>query len=300
MSVRSISRLTFLAVFLVAALSHQALSQTYPRMLVWDEAVRDGNDNPLRWPVGVAAASADEVAVAEAREPSLLIFRRESDTWKLAQRVQLDGTPYSVAHDGKRYAVSLRQGAGLVGVEGEPFQLRRIALPVGAVPGAVAGLPGGGFLVYDSTSKTVLRLDTAGKDVGRTAIDDEVSALAPSPTGGFYAVIARHAELRRYGANGEELERETIPGIAPVPAWPVGIALDPGGDLLVVDRHNGRLLILNAVGRVEGVGSRKGWDVGLLRFPAGVAVLPDGRVAVADQGNARVQLFTRSAKDGSP
>jgi len=85
-----------------------------------------------------------------------------------------------------------------------------------------------------------------------------------------------------------------------VPAWPTGLAPEPGGNLLVVDRHVGRVLVLDANGQVSGVGSRKGWEPGLLLFPAGLARLPGGLVVVADEGNGRAQLFRRSAQGTGP
>ena len=85
-----------------------------------------------------------------------------------------------------------------------------------------------------------------------------------------------------------------------MPAWPTGLAAEPGGNLLVVDRHAGRVLVLDANGQVAGVGSRKGWEPGLLLFPAGIARLPGGAVVVADEGNGRAQLFRRSAAGTGP
>jgi len=67
----------------------------------------------------------------------------------------------------------------------------------------------------------------------------------------------------------------------------------PGGEVLVADRHNGRLLVLDATGRPLGQGSRRGFDPGLLRFPSGIALLPDGGIVVTDEGNGRVELFRR-------
>jgi DNA-binding beta-propeller fold protein YncE len=142
--------------------------------------------------------------------------------------------------------------------------------------------------------------DASGASSGRTPVEGRLTALAAAPGGGFYAVFADRAELRRYGADGKVLDRWTLPGQPPVPAWPSGIALRPDGDLVVVDRHNGRLLVLNGAGRLELSGARPGWLPGQLRCPAGVAVLPDGRIAVVDQGNGRLQLFREiETGDGS-
>jgi hypothetical protein len=64
--------------------------------------------------------------------------------------------------------------------------------------------------------------------------------------------------------------------------------------VVVVDRHSGRLLVLDVAGTVIGMGSRQGWEPGLLMFPAGITRLSDGTLAVADEGNGRVQVFRRT------
>ena len=266
----------------------------------WDEVVQPDGEGPLRWPLDVAAASAGELAIADAYGSRLVIVANRSAEWRFVREIPLDGAPYAVAHDGNRYAVSLRKGAGLVAVEGDRHQLRRIPLPAGAMPGALTAVPGGGFLVYDLASGDVLKLDASGSAAGRWPVDGPVTGLAAAANGGFFASVAHRAEVLFHGADGREMQRIQVPGEAPVPAWPTGIVQEPGGDLLVVDRHAGRLLKIDVSGRLEGRGSRKGWDPGLLRFPAGLGWLPDGRLAVADQGNGRVQLFRPVAGDPTP
>jgi tripartite motif-containing protein 71 len=70
--------------------------------------------------------------------------------------------------------------------------------------------------------------------------------------------------------------------------------------MVIVDRHGARLVVLDAEGRIEGLGSRRGRDPGLLLFPAGITALPDGRLAVADQGNGRIQIFHRIKEESVP
>jgi len=268
--------------------------------MVWEEIVPDDDESPLKWPVDVAAASDTEIAVVDARQSLLLVIVMEGGRWQVAGQVRLPGAPIAVAHDGKRWVASLREGEGLVAVEGERRQLRRLPLPSGAVPGSLANRPGGGLLVYDYASRRVFVLDDEGSTAGQFEVEGHLTDLAAAPGGGFYAVFADLAELRRYGANGKELGRWALPGRPPVPAWPSGVAVGPGGNIIVVDRHNSRLLALDAAGQVEGMGARRGWERGLLFFPAGVALLPDGRIVVADLGNGRLQLFSRIDPEEAP
>ncbi len=57
---------------------------------------------------------------------------------------------------------------------------------------------------------------------------------------GFLSTVAEDAVVRRHRADGTVEERWGLPGDGPVPAWPTGLAVDPGGQTWVVDRHGGR------------------------------------------------------------
>ena len=214
-------RLT-ISIFLVSLMLTPIAAQQPPSgsAFDWDRVVQPESERPLRWPVDVAAASNNELAVADAYEPRLVIVAWQSAEWTQVREIPLDGAPYAVAHDGNRYAVSLRKGAGLVAVEGDRHQLRRIPLPDGFMPGALAGVPGGGFLVYDLASGDVLKIDDSGSAAGRWPVDGPVTGLAAAPSGGFFATVAQRAEILLYGADGRELQRLNVPGEAPVPAWP--------------------------------------------------------------------------------
>ena len=251
----------------------------------------------LRWPVAVAAASDDEVAVADAFGPRLLRFRRVGVSWQPDRTVALGGAPVGLAWDGRRYVASLRQGAGLVAFEDAGLVQRPLPLPRGVVPGPLAALPGGDLLVYDEAGRRVLRL-REGKPAGEVEIAGHVTALAGSPSGGILAAIAAEGSVVHVDASGKTDAVWKLPASEQVPAWPSGLVVEPGGTVLVVDRHAGRLLVLDALGQVAGIGSRQGWDPGLLLFPAGIARLPGGLVLVADEGNGRAQLFRRTGTGG--
>jgi len=284
---------------LLAAGSPPAVAQSgAPRALAFQDVLKGTDETSLRWPVAVAAASDEEVAVADAFGPRLLRFRRVGVSWQLDRTVALGGAPIGLAWDGRRYVASLRQGAGLVAFEEAGLVQRPLPLPRGAVPGALAVLPGGELLVYDEASRHVLRL-REGKPAGEIEIAGQVTALAGSPTGGLFAAIAAEGSVVHVDASGKKDAVWKLPASEQVPAWPSGLVVEPGGAVLVVDRHAGRLLVLDALGQVAGVGSRQGWEPGLLLFPAGIARLPGGLVLVADEGNGRAQLFRRTGA-GSP
>jgi NHL repeat len=271
-----------------------------PRVLAFQELLKGTDEVSLRWPRAVAAASDDEVAVADAFGPRLLRFRRVGVSWQLDRTVALAGAPVGLAWDGRRYVASLRQGAGLVAFEDAGLVQRPLPLPRGAVPGPLAAVPGGELLVYDDAGRRVLRLSSEGKLAGEVAIAGQVTALAATPSGGFFAAVAAEGSVVHVDASGKPDTTWKLPAFEQVPAWPSGLAVEPGGTVLVADRHVGRLLVLDALGQVAGVGSRLGWEPGLLLFPAGIARLPGGLVLVADEGNGRAQLFRRTGTGGPP
>jgi sugar lactone lactonase YvrE len=265
---------------LLLSSGHAAASQQPEPVIAWQEELRGSREHPLRWPVAVAAASENEIAVADAFGSRLLVFAGS------------DPAGWSVS-------TAIEQGGGVVAVERSSFQLRRLRLPEGTVAGALAAHPAGGFFVWDSARQRVLLVNAAGELQLEIDVEGYVTTLEGAADGGFYVAVTAPPEIRRYTPSGELRETWPVPGVPPVPAWPSGLSVQPGGDLVVVDRHNGRLLVLDGNGRMIGVGSRRGWEAGLLLRPRAAARFPDGRIAVADQGNSRVQIFRRSDKDST-
>lgn len=262
-----------------------------PRVMTFIESIKGSEEIELRWPVAVAAASAEEIAVADAFGPRLLRFLRIGVSWQLDTSVELPGAPVDLIYDGKRWVASLRQGKGLVAFEGPELGQRSIPLPSNVVPGPLAVLPNGDLLLYDHAGHRALRLDAAGKVLSEAPIEGAVGALAATAAGGFLAAVPAAGSVHSFDANGKLSATWDLPASGRIPAWPVGLAVEPGGDVVVVDRHAARLLVLDATGRVVGLGSRKGWEPGLLLFPAGLARLPNGQLLVADEGNGRAQVF---------
>lgn len=281
--------------------ARSALAQAGPpRVLVFQEALDGTEQASLHWPLAVAAASDEELAVADASGPRLLRFRKVGVSWQLDRTVPLGGAPAGLAWDGRRYVASLRQNGGLAAFEGADLVVRRLPLPRGVVPGALAAGPAGSLLLYDAGKRSVLRLSPEGVVAAEIAVGGDVTGLAATAAGGFFAAVAAEAAVKQFDAGGKLAGTWELPAFEHVPAWPTGLAVEPGGSLLVVDRHVGRVLVLDASGQVTGVGARRGWEPGLLLFPAGIARLPGGLVVVADEGNGRAQLFRRGPAGTGP
>ncbi|HYN20394.1 MAG TPA: NHL repeat-containing protein, partial [Thermoanaerobaculia bacterium] len=72
---------------------------------------------------------------------------------------------------------------------------------------------------------------------------------------------------------------------------PKGIAVDPQGDLYVVDSNNHRVKKYTSEGVFLGSFGHNGMGDGELWFPFGVAVGDGGRLFVTDSENGRIQVF---------
>jgi hypothetical protein len=272
-----------------------------PRVLTWESTVKGDENISLRWPVALSHRSSKEIVVADSQEPQLIFFVDSGVVWTPQSSVRLDSAPVDITADGDRYVVSLRERPRLMAVESDEHQLRRLALPDGLVPGSLATMAGGGILVHDLNSGSVFSLSSQGS-ISKIAdeIGTDLGDLAATAGGGFVATFPAAGEIRRFDPTGRETGRWAIPASAPVPAWPVGIALEPSGGMITADRHGQRLVVLDSAGRTQGIASRNGWNAGLVRFPSQLDRLPDGRVLVVDQGNGRIQVFQPTGDGTGP
>jgi hypothetical protein len=263
--------------------------------MTFEISLKGGEEEQLRWPVAVAAAGEDRIAIADAWGPTLFLFRRVGASWSVERTLELTGAPVSMTWELDRYVLSQRHSSDLLTLEGPELEKGSIALGQQVVPGPVAAVRSGGLWLYDTASAKVLRLDRAGRILASVSVDGTVTSLVDDGQGGFLATIGDQARVVRSDGKTGDLESWSLPAQGPVPAWPVGIALQPAGRVVVLDRHNGLLLVFDRKGHWLGLGSRQGWEPGLLRFPAGLARLPNDSLLVADQGNGRAQIFRWTA-----
>lgn len=281
------------ALLAAGSASAPAAAQDLGRRALRHAAVLDGTaERALRWPVDVAAGSSDELAVADAWENRLVVFRRLGASWATAREVALPAPPAAVAYAGGRYLVALRGLSRLVAVPGGATEAppQEIALAGGLLPGRLAASTDGTLIAWDSRRGRVVKLRD-GAVVAEAAVDGVVTALASDGAGGFWAAIGEASELRRFDGAVQLTATWRVPAEAPIPAWPSGIAVEPGGRLFVLDRHAHRVVVLDSTGALIGLGAGKGWEPGQLLYPAGLARLPNGSLFVGDGGNGRTQLF---------
>ncbi len=289
----------FLAVGLLAAVGPAASQASPPRILGWVETITGTEEHALRWPVAVAASPGGKIGIADAFGSRLFIFRRVGVSSEIERVVELPGPPAGLAHDGERFVVALR-GGGLRALEGSAASLRQLPLPPDVVPGAIAASGDGEILVFDAAAQRILALSDGGTVQRDIEVGRYVSALAAGSQGRVLVSVPEPPTVLAFDSSGELTATWQLPGDGPTPAWPMGIAVEPSGDVLVSDRHGARILVLDASGKLIGLGSRRGWEPGLLRFPGALSRLATGEVIVVDQGNARAQIFRRTDRGTGP
>lgn len=273
-----------------------AAQRTAPRILSLVDVFAGTDEHDLRWPVAVAAAAPDTLAVADVHQPRLLVLQRVGVTWSVERSVELPAAPAGLAWQMDRWVLSLRGRSDLLVLQGTGETTETIELPTGAAPGLLAATPGGELLVWEAAGSAILRIGRGGRILATTTIDGIATGLDDDGAGGFLVALGDRSRLVHYDAAGQETAAWDLPSDGPVPAWPAGVAVEPGGRAFVVDRRSGRILVLDRSGRWIGFGSRMGEDPGLLKQPAGLARIPDGSLLVADPGNGRVQIFRLSSE----
>lgn len=291
-------RRTGLLLLIGLAMPVAAQQASSPRFF-WEENIQGDTEHPLRWPVAVACANETEVAVADAHDPRLLVFRknREIGRWKVWQSIPLPAAPAEVVFDGRRYILALRKPGDLMVIEGDSASQSTLALPPGVFAQALSPTTDGGLLLYDGTGARILQLDAKGAIQREIAEVELVSGLALKERGSILAAFAHPPSVQEFGADNQLAREWPVPGVEPEPAWPSDLVANGSGGFVVADRQGGRLIAFDAQGEVEGFGSRKGWDAPLLLRPVSTSRCSERKIAVADLGNGRVGLFRQVAPD---
>ena len=265
------------------------------------------------------AAEACPYGVAALPNGGILIADTESNR---VRRVWPDGHISTVAGAGLTFWQSPGGGpqpqqdfAG----EGGPATAARLKLP-----GAVAVLPDGGFLIADTGNDGVRRVwpdghisTVAGSgDVhfygdggpASAAQLDSPSGLAALPDGGFLIADTANNRVRRVFPDGHistvagdghaGFVGDGGPATAAQLNSPSGLAALPDGGFLIADTANSRVRRVFPDGHISTVaGDGHAGFVGdggpataaRLHSPSGLAALPDGGFLIADTANSRVR-----------
>jgi DNA-binding beta-propeller fold protein YncE len=217
------------------------------------------------------------------------------------------------------------------GVEGDGGPATAAEL---VLPSDVATLADGSVLIADTGHGRIRLVDRAGIITsvagGGAATTGPVAAgeielvrptgLAVDPAGGFLIADAAANRVWRIsaagtasviGGTGERgFSGDGGPATAAQFAKPTGIAVDPGGAVLIADQENDRIRRIGTDGRITTVagGGTDASDIAVfakLDRPSGVTALPTGGFLIADTGNHRIAqvaygILTTVAGTGFP
>lgn len=295
--------------FLIADTANEAIRRVLPDGIITTvaglgTAGYSGDGGPAR-----VAELNDPVDVSSADDSAVLIA---DATNNLIRRISPSGTISTVA--GTTPASSGRQPST------SPVGATTVAL---ASPQGVAALPDGGFLIADTAANLVLRVDPYGDltvvagtgaaeysgDGGpaNSAALNMPTRVTPTPDGGFLVVDFGNQVVRAVSPTGTIT---TVAGSTTIPNQqfgllinPGGLALDPGGDIFLVDDlqvervSNGTATAIAGTGDCNNTGDGGPALSATFAKPAGLALAPGRDILVADPkaGNVRrVDLATGS------
>lgn len=106
----------------------------------------------------------------------------------------------------------------------------------------------------------------------------------------IWALGQQEKMLYVYQENGLISKRVDIGGLV---KFPVSVAVDSGGLIYVLDRHQGEVVVLDRKEKVKYRFLGKGHGPQQLYYPLEIRFDPWGRLCIVDEGNNRVQVFGR-------
>ena len=162
-------------------------------------------------------------------------------------------------------------------------------------PVAVSAATNGDLLVADVGHNVVFRFDTARRVRVRYSLESQdfrpASAIEVGNAVWISNVAAHRIEVFD-STSGGHLKSIGRRGSAPSEfGAPLGMAVTPGGNVLVVDMLNDRVQELDTSGAWRRNIGRPGDRVGCFGRPKDVAVSPDGTIFVTDAASQRVHAF---------
>jgi len=233
----------------------------------------------LREPAGVAAAEDGRVVIVDSRLP--LVALLDADGRELGRRVLRDVRNPGWLADGRPYVAS--EGRVLLPFDGEQVTFSDPRAGRDAAMKnifAAARDPFGHWFVAAKGWKSLLHYTNPRQ--GRELLGSsrpEFQDLARDERGRIYALDIAAAQVVRIGIDGQS------EGVIVRGSWkkPEALAVDPLGNLYVLDRDTRRVEVFDSRGqRLTAVGPQLGAGIEL-RQPVDLAVDGSGRLFIADR-----------------
>jgi sugar lactone lactonase YvrE/plastocyanin len=143
----------------------------------------------------------------------------------------------------------------------------------------ISGATGSSYMLQASDVGSTVRVVVTASNAGG-------SASAPSKVSAVFASVPHSLTyVTQFGSEGSGDGQFDHPG---------DVAIDPGGDLFVLDRGNDRVEVFSEAGEYLRQFGSAGSGNGQMSGPDGLAVNSEGDVWVLDTGNGRIEEFSES------
>lgn len=149
--------------------------------------------------------------------------------------------------------------------------------------------------IFTSSGNFILKFGSFGKDCGQFQYPWDV---AVNSLGNIVVTDTRNHRIQLFTSDGSYITKFVFEGANPAkmlkgPTTPRGVCFTTGGNIIVSDFENHRLLMVDpTLSKVLCCVGREGSSIGELNRPSGIVTDDDGRIIVADSKNHRVLVFT--------
>ncbi len=146
--------------------------------------------------------------------------------------------------------------------------------------------------VLDRATGQIYRLSDSFKIEQRFPLPENSGGIVDFKIVGkqIWALGQEEKTLYVYSDNGLISKRVDVTGLV---KFPVSLALDSGGLVYILDRHQGEVVVLDRKSKLKYRFLSKGHGPQNLYYPMEIRFDPWGRLCIVDEGNVRVQVFGR-------
>lgn len=253
----------------------------------------------LKEPAGVTI-SGDTLLVADSGGKRILSFRLEDGKAVPDKNIPLpDMFPLMVqqAASGDFYVLDGRERQiAVVGANGMlkgDLAIKGLPEDTRVVPRSFKVAADGTIFVLDIFSERVLILEEGGQyrsQVDFPASYGSFSDVEPDNRGNLYILDGVDGVLYKAEQGADSFSRWSE-GLKDYTNFPVSMAADGTGNLLLLDKHGSGVAVVGPDGRFAGRKLAMGWADGQLYYPTQISVNAKGNLFIADTANHRVQQF---------
>jgi sugar lactone lactonase YvrE len=149
------------------------------------------------------------------------------------------------------------------------------------------------FYILDIFSRQLIVLNPQGKALKKFPLPKQIGVFSDlAVDSGGNILLLDSVNARVFIKRGDTTEFTALTeSLKAYMRFPANMAVDNRGRIYLVDRNDGKIIILARDGSFLGRLSARGWKEGLLNHPSQICLNDRGQVFVADTSNNRVQIF---------